>query len=876
VVTLGAQTPAAPGAQPPQGPLSPPPARVQDPGNAAYDDPVWTLRRRVVRDVAIERMDARGQLTPMPPETADGVRRGLLTRQGAPFEPMQASIDCANLWNERRLRVNVRVREADADGIQVVFVVEDEIRSFVGVEFRGLESLQRQTVDSLLGIDAERPVSASEAEAMRKVLLARYGRDGFPFASVRQGSVPVEVASAAAGAGIEQRLVFHVDEGPQVTIRDVTVHGNVSFAAEAHLGLFGTADYLLRDSQILSDPSWGFTRGSVYSREILEEDLDRLRLFYRSRGFLDATVDLADARFSADRTEVDIAFVVVEGPRYRIKSVRLQHVDEQRRPLTVPPRYAAAEIEGELKVRPGEFYDHERLQRDWLAIQEFYGRRGHAARSFPGMSQVRDASIVFWPPEETYGTEPEVEIVFQVLEGSPKRLRDVLIRGNRSTRDHVIRRRVRVQPGERIDMLEVRRSLRQIEQTRFFLDPVSMAGPRVQLEPVPPSAGQPDATDLVDLGIDVEDGDTGELRWGVGITTGQGTQASMTFNKRNFDLWRPPSSANPVTIISEIIDQKAFHGGGQNLNMLLAPGTRYSQFAVTWTEPDIFGLHQDTYELRVSGQRRIRRLAVDGFTSDVLAGEIGLSRNFTEEFNVGLSLREESVDIDRVEPNATFLAFDAEGRTELRGTRLSARYRDYDDFRRPTSGGEIGLSYEMIGGFLGGEESLHKTILQGHLYVPLFENEAGHRTVLHFEQLFGVASAFGGSDDVFVLERFYMGGANLRGFDFRRAGPNQFGRPVGGEATWTGTAEIYFPLVATRLEREVRDRELLRGVIFTDVGLLGLGIDDPTFNQLRASSGIGIRIEVPVLEVPIALDLGWPWLYEETDDRRQFFFSISR
>jgi hypothetical protein len=37
-----------------------------------------------------------------------------------------------------------------------------------------------------------------------------------------------------------------------------------------------------------------------------------------------------------------------------------------------------------------------------------------------------------------------------------------------------------------------------------------------------------------------------------------------------------------------------------------------------------------------------------------------------------------------------------------------------------------------------------------------------------------------------------------------------------------------------------------------------------------------LRIEIPYLEVPIALDLAWPWFYEQSDDRRQFFFWISR
>jgi outer membrane protein insertion porin family len=309
--------------------------------------------------------------------------------------------------------------------------------------------------------------------------------------------------------------------------------------------------------------------------------------------------------------------------------------------------------------------------------------------------------------------------------------------------------------------------------------------------------------------------------------------------------------------------------------MLLAPGTRTSQFQLSFTEPDVFGLYEDTYELRVSGRRTIRRLT-DGATADTLGAEVGLWRNLTENLNVGLSVRQESVEVDNLLPDATSFAYAAEGKTELRGVRLGARLRDYDDPGRPTEGFELGLSGEVVGGPFGGEESLTKLTHSAHLYVPLAENEMGHRTVLHLEQFLGFANAFGGSDDVFLTERFYMGGANLRGFDYRRAGPKQFGRPIGGEAVWTSTVELFMPLVATRLEGEVRDRELLRWLVFTDFGLLGLDAGDPTFGELRASSGIGLRIEIPLLEIPIALDLGWPWMYEDSDDRRQLYFSISR
>lgn len=851
----------------------------QDPGagDVQVDEAVKRLQGRTVRAVQMARLDGPGKpLRPLPPAVAEPIVRGLETRVGKTFEARQLSADCANLWNERRLVVTSVLQEVDGE-VVVTFVVERQVETFERIEFRGLKSIDRATVDSLLGIVVDRQVTSTEAEAMRKVLLARYRRDGFAFCSIQmQERLPDEVDDTksrplpATGRpdGAPVRLQFQIDEGPKVTIRDVQVLGNESFAAEPAFGLFGSDDYLLRDSHIQSDPAWGFARGGAYSREVLEEDLDRLRLFYRSHGFLDATVDLAGARFTEDRTEVDLTFLVVEGPRYKIRSLRVEHVDARGELLRSAPLYSPDEIQRKLKIAPGDFYDHGRLQRDVLTIQEFYGERGHPPSSFPGMDKDPGACRVIFPPREVYGEDAEVDVVFQVFEGVPKTLRDVVIRGNQYTRDAVIRRRIRAKPGERIDMRDVTRSLRNLEQTRFFQDAVTMQGPRMQFAP----AG---AEDVLDLEVDLEDGATGEVRWGVGISTGQGVQASITFNKRNFDLYNLPSSANPFTAIGEMLDNKAFHGGGQNLNMLLAPGSEYSQFRIAWTEPDVFGEHYDTHELRVAGQRTIRRLP-DGYTSDILGAEVGLSRNFTDFFNAGLSIRDDSVEIEDLAADATSLAYDAEGQTELRGLRLSARYRDFDDLRRPQQGFELTLNAELIGGFLGGEESLTKLTHTAQVHWSLRENAMGHKTVLSFDHFLGLAQEFGGSDDVFLTERFYMGGGNLRGFDYRGAGPSQFSRPLGGEVTYTATLQLGLPLVATRLEHEVRDRELLRWVVFTDIGLLGLGTSDPTFGELRGSSGFGLRIEVPYMELPISLDLAWPWMYEETDDRRQFYFSIAR
>ena len=853
-------------------------------GELYYEEAVKALNGKQVRSIQVVNNPSSAAgvpVTPLDVASSESIVRGLETRVGQPFAQRKVSADCATLWSERRLVVRAYVEEVDGE-VVVTYQVDLEVEIYEDVVFAGLDHLDQDVIDGLVGYYPGRRITRTEAEAMRKLLLARYHRDGYAFCNIELLDMPVEagaddeaVADSVAAGGADpaannrKTLQVLIEEGPEVSVRNIDFLGNRSFPAHPVLGLFGTDSYLVRDARIESDPAGMLFGGGAFSREVLEEDLDRLRLFYRSRGFLEATVDLADVSFAQNRTLVDLSIVVVEGPRYRIRTIEVRHVTPEATPLLDDPLYPASEIREVITVAPGEYYDNERLRRDQEAIEEFYGRRGHPSVNFPGMRQAPRQGCQVFDPLEIYADGPEVDVVFMVSEGTPKTLRDVVIRGNSFTRDAVIRRRFRVLPGERIDMLEVRRALRRIQSTRYFQDPTAVVGPRLQIEPV---VGDPN---LVDLGLDVEDGSTGEFRWGVGVSTGMGAQAQITFNKRNFDLWSPPSSANPITAIQEILDAKAFHGGGQNLSMLLAPGSRQSQFQVTFVEPDVFRDHHDTYALRVSARRQLRRLP-DGYTSDITGGEVGLSRNFTEFFNAGISVRQETVDVDDLAQDATVLAFDAEGQTELRGVRFSMRYIDYDDMQRPSSGINLNLGLEVIGGALGGEESLTKLEHRAEVYLPVIENEMGHRTVFHWRHFFGLANEYGSSNDVFLTERFRMGGADLRGFDFRGAGPTQFGRPLGGEAVYTSSYEIYFPLVATRLEGEVRDRELLRWVLFTDIGFLGLGLNDPTFGEMRASSGVGLRIEIPYLELPIALDLGWPWLYEETDDRRQLFFSISR
>lgn len=778
----------------------------------------------------------------------ESVTRNLKTQIQRPLRAADVQDDLRALWAYQKIQVQ-RVWVEDVEGGVRLILEVREHRDFDRVVFKGLDHLTEQQVKTLLGIVGTSGVTEFTAQTYQRVLEERYRRDGFYH--VRVQLVPDEAKST---------LTFRVDEGPRVRVRDMYFRGNTSFPASVPLDLGRS---LINGAKLETTPEGWLLAGSPYSEKAVEDDLDRLRLYYRRQGYRDAVVELVGRQPNEDWTKVDLYFRVVEGPRYRIASVDVEQV-----PMAgQAPRYPREALLSVVRTRPGDFYDRDAIQRDLRAIEEFYGSRGHPEERRYGR-RIPNAFRSDEPVEVFDVDKAEVRLVFRVHEGTPKTLRDIVIRGNTRTKDRVIRRRVAQRPGEVVDITRIDRTIQQIEALRYFQDEQALTGVRFELEPVL------DDPDRVDLAIDVTEGSTGQFLWGAGISSGGGVQARLQFTKRNFDIGNTPSSWDPFTAIGEILDNKAFHGGGQELDLLLSPGTEFSFFRLSFYEPDIFLRHEDTIGLRTTGFRSISFL--DSYNQDSLGATVGLDRRFTDQLSAAITLRQESVTVEDVDPNAPGIVWDAKGQTELRTIRLSTKFTDLDQFLRPTKGFQAELYGEVAGGFLGAEEDFWKAGVSGDLYIPLYRDSRERAHVLHILQSFDYGHAYGDSNDLFLTDRFYMGGSNLRGFAQRRAGPSQFGRPVPGEVRYLGSLEYFYPLWSVAQEGRTRELELLRGVVFTDWGLLGLQIDDPTFREPRVSVGFGLRIFVPGFNVPIALDLGWPLVYEETDDRRQFYFSVFR
>jgi outer membrane protein insertion porin family len=168
---------------------------------------------------------------------------------------------------------------------------------------------------------------------------------------------------------------------------------------------------------------------------------------------------------------------------------------------------------------------------------------------------------------------------------------------------------------------------------------------------------------------------------------------------------------------------------------------------------------------------------------------------------------------------------------------------DYRDSRlQPHSGFVIRLGTDFAG--LGGDAHFVRTKLDGSYYIPL------DRFTGNSDWGFAISAGAGylfdlGSSQERIIDRFFLGGDNLRGFEAGGAGPHDIasGDSLGGRLIWTQSTELRFPL-------PIPPDIGLSGRAFVDVGgltrvtpYLGNPVTDSAAPRL--GTGVGISWKTP-------------------------------
>jgi len=252
----------------------------------------------------------------------------------------------------------------------------------------------------------------------------------------------------------------------------------------------------------------------------------------------------------------------------------------------------------------------------------------------------------------------------------------------------------------------------------------------------------------------------------------------------------------------------------------------------------------------------------DDYTERRQGEGLSLTKRFPNGWEVGISTRLQTVNISDISLNAPSIVTDLEGTNRLKSLGPSIALDKRDSWVYPTKGYRFDLNFTNTGGILGGDFNFDKTILRAETYVPLIPNQK--KLILNLVGKFGRVNTFRNTTSVPFFERFYAGGTDsIRGFGYRTIGPKENNLPIGGNILNVFNLELTYPLYS----REISERpyDIIRFLMFYDVGNVVNKFKDLDISEYRSATGIGFRFYLS--QIPISIYLGYP-IKRQPGDRR--------
>lgn len=797
----------------------------------------------------------------------ESVMRALGLVIGERMQPL----DVRSAFEAFGLFIKLGVFENVEGGVRLTLPVV-ELPSDIEPRFIGNDSYSLDKIVEWAGIGDRDFIYVHEADLVVARLNHAYRAQGFHFVEVRWVPGP-----SAPGEPVDD-VIFQILEGPKVRCIGLELSGNDTLPDSGFWiwkgGLRRVAEVKTTGRGLIS---WF---GRPFVEEELQADMQAMRQAYRDRGFLDVRVQLDHFEFNDLRDRVKVFVIVDEGPLWRVGSITLESLgrplasslDEQAslQPVPTPLAFPEEELRELLHLRVGEAFETGRSNHDVRALTEHYGAAGYLAAYLFENPRTSGGFELLASKERLDVEKHEVHVTYRIVQGRKLRLRELSLEGNENTRDRILRREVLVLPGDVVDQEKLLHAQRRLTNTGYFSDVQDPTHPMPSflLRNV---EGNPD---LVDVHFTVEQGLVVNATLSGGATSDGGLLGIAMVTMENFDVSSTPSGFSSA--FGEIFDKRAFHGAGQRFQMRISPGSEIDSWSASFFEPDALGTHIDPTGGGFNASGRDRRWRSHDESRNRF--HVFISHLFAAaDTSVQIGPVTQTVKTRNLEPPVDRLPYtlvESEGELSYLGLQFDLRVNKLDNRQYPREGSSTRWSSTLYGGFMGEDVDMLKTELNHDYYWLLGDSDQDVRSGMFAGLHMGVADSYGDTAFVPYSERFFLGGSSrLRGFRFRRVGPNGGSDySLGGETVISGSLEYRRTLFSTPMPGTTRRQEVFRGGPFLDFGVLGLDPWDMDLDDTRVSVGISLGLTSPI---PLVFNFGWPLRDGEGDDLQVFSFRVS-
>jgi outer membrane protein insertion porin family len=665
------------------------------------------------------------------------------------------------------LSTKLFVEDGPRGGKIIIFQVK-EYPIIRDIQYRGMKSATESEVltrwkERTVQVSKELTFDPAKINRARLVLRELLAEKGHPNAEV---SVEVEEISATTVG-----LVFDVEEGKRVRVKEIQFVGDRDGFSQRRLR---GAMKLVKEAGMFSN----FTSKDIYFKDKLLDDLERVKYFLGTKGYLQAKLGepkveeagkvssgLPLPLFRKSGPGLKISVPIEAGRRYRISKV-------EEKGVTI---FQAGIVTAYSGMRVGEWVDSKKIQENvYKGIKDLYGTQGYIQAEVSFIPKFIDKT-----PEEG-----DIEITLEMDEGRQFTMRRLEFIGNTNTRDVVMRREVLLNEGDAYNKRLWDLSMLRLNQLGLFdeikeKDAITRTNDRDQ---------------TVDLDLQVKEKGRQQIQLNGGVSGYAGSFFGLEYSTNNL------------------------LGYGESLSVALSGGNRSKSVSFGFTEPYLMGkpvslgftLFASKYQFVGDGfdLRRAAQASIDGsdtetlFTQHTVGGSVSLSGQlslFTRKFErfsrftrlglsyslTGSAIKDADVNEDNNRDNDIPVIY-SQPRIITSRITPSIYYNTKNASLDPTSGKSLFLGVAVSGGVLGGDVNTLQPQLDFQYFKPVLRRRSDKPHVLAMRFKADHIRAYGSPPPVRqgdtrslsfingipVFERFFLGGEyDIRGYNIRSISP---------------------------------------------------------------------------------------------------------
>jgi len=564
--------------------------------------------------------------------------------------------------------------------------------------------------------------SKSRGPLQRAVVQADVGRIMEAYRHAGRNNVGVVPKIIDRGNG-RVDLVYEVTEGQKTTVRQINFVGNNVFGKRQLAAVIKTSA-----TNMLSF----LTGGDAYDQDRISADREQLRLYYRSKGYADASVTSARAEYDPALHGFALTFTIDEGPLYRFGDIGA---------TCNVPGINCEKLRGLLVARPGAVFDGGALDKtsDVLAIE--LAKLGFPfAQANPRIT--RDA------------VGKRIDVIFTIEQGPRSYVERIDIHGNTRTRGYVIRREFDFAEGDAYNKSLIDRAERRLKNLNYF-------------KTVKISRRTGSAPDRVVLDVEVEEQSTGDFSISGGFSTTDGLLGEVKVGDRNV------------------------LGSGMTANASLTYGQYARGIDLAASEPYFLGTRVSA-GIELYG-RQNSASPYQSYGSDIYGATMQLGTPITEQIGVQYrySIYNQNVTLNPTSlaaaPSLPIQQAALAGPQWVSAVGSTVNYNTLDNTKTPTSGVNSQLRQDLAG--LGGDVRFLRTTEDVRYYHPINDD-----VVSLVRAQGGYVTGWGGKQ-VPLINSFFGGPTMVRGFAPNGFGPRDLTPGttmdnIGGSMYWATTAQL--------------------------------------------------------------------------------------